>query len=214
VRCSIASLPIVTVVVSVLIVDNIRRPSTPPRGEENSLCYISPTNSFSVQTARKEAFTSLEASKTIKTKPSTSFKNLDVCPSSTLGFEPCRIKSHRRGFCPMAAKLSFACQQQSIIRRAATPFHAKGRRFCPAISFTSNQCSDSMAPSLGSRRLICFYCGRKSAIRQDGSVREWECGNCEAVNYLDEASGSSQFRQFNAYFVIEWRNHRSTCRYG
>ncbi|KFY93348.1 hypothetical protein V500_03755 [Pseudogymnoascus sp. VKM F-4518 (FW-2643)] len=42
-----------------------------------------------------------------------------------------------------------------------------------------------MASSLG-RPLVCFYCNRKSTRRQDGSVRQWECANCEAVNYLDE----------------------------
>ncbi|KFY61299.1 hypothetical protein V497_03036 [Pseudogymnoascus sp. VKM F-4516 (FW-969)] len=42
-----------------------------------------------------------------------------------------------------------------------------------------------MASSLG-RPLVCFYCNRKSKRRQDGSIRQWECANCEAVNYLDE----------------------------
>ncbi|KAI9733252.1 MAG: hypothetical protein M1834_003336 [Cirrosporium novae-zelandiae] len=36
------------------------------------------------------------------------------------------------------------------------------------------------------RHLVCFYCGRRSAKKQDGKVRKWECENCEAVNYLDE----------------------------
>ncbi|KFY21882.1 hypothetical protein V493_07032 [Pseudogymnoascus sp. VKM F-4281 (FW-2241)] len=42
-----------------------------------------------------------------------------------------------------------------------------------------------MASSLG-RPLVCFYCNRKSTRRQDGSIRQWECASCEAVNYLDE----------------------------
>lgn len=36
------------------------------------------------------------------------------------------------------------------------------------------------------RKLVCFYCGCRSAKVQDGSVRQWECTQCEAVNHLDE----------------------------
>ncbi|KAI9882068.1 MAG: hypothetical protein M1823_006189 [Watsoniomyces obsoletus] len=36
------------------------------------------------------------------------------------------------------------------------------------------------------RYLICFYCGQKSSKRQDGTVRQWQCGQCEATNHLDE----------------------------
>jgi hypothetical protein len=43
-----------------------------------------------------------------------------------------------------------------------------------------------MAFLLGRKNLICFYCGSKSKYVQDGSVREWECVKCDAVNYLDE----------------------------
>lgn len=34
--------------------------------------------------------------------------------------------------------------------------------------------------------LTCFYCGRKTSTRNDGSVRRFECPSCEATNYLDE----------------------------
>lgn len=118
------------------------------------------------------------------------------------------------GFCLMASKMSFACQHEFIVKRGSPPCHAKGWRNATAISFTPNQCSDSMAPPLGSSRLICFYCGRKSPLRQDGSVREWECRNCEAVNYLDEVNEPLQLRRFYTYIMIEWRNYGSTCRYG
>ncbi|GIC88411.1 uncharacterized protein Aud_004806 [Aspergillus udagawae] len=36
-----------------------------------------------------------------------------------------------------------------------------------------------------SKRLSCFYCGRRSA-QADKNVRKWRCKHCEAVNYLDE----------------------------
>ncbi|TLD23804.1 hypothetical protein PspLS_06517 [Pyricularia sp. CBS 133598] len=34
--------------------------------------------------------------------------------------------------------------------------------------------------------LTCFYCGRKTSTRNDGSVSRFECPSCEATNYLDE----------------------------
>ncbi|KAL4975722.1 Ima1 N-terminal domain-containing protein [Aspergillus desertorum] len=42
-----------------------------------------------------------------------------------------------------------------------------------------------MAP-LFSKRLSCFYCGRRSAQSEKGPLRKWQCKHCEAVNYLDE----------------------------
>ena len=42
-----------------------------------------------------------------------------------------------------------------------------------------------MAP-LFSKRLSCFYCGRRSAQSDRGPVRKWRCNHCEAINYLDE----------------------------
>ncbi|KAI9829068.1 MAG: hypothetical protein M1832_000091 [Thelocarpon impressellum] len=36
------------------------------------------------------------------------------------------------------------------------------------------------------RRPVCFYCGRRSASRLYGDVRQWRCETCEAVNHLDE----------------------------
>ncbi|KAK6838183.1 hypothetical protein RU639_000871 [Aspergillus parasiticus] len=42
-----------------------------------------------------------------------------------------------------------------------------------------------MAP-LFAKRLTCFYCGRRSAQTEKGSIRKWRCNACEAINYLDE----------------------------
>ncbi|KUI63272.1 Integral inner nuclear membrane protein ima1 [Cytospora mali] len=33
--------------------------------------------------------------------------------------------------------------------------------------------------------LTCFYCNRKSSTRYDGHMRQFECNNCQASNYLD-----------------------------
>jgi hypothetical protein len=40
-------------------------------------------------------------------------------------------------------------------------------------------------PQLFRRHLVCFYCGGKSAQTQDGTVLQFRCKNCDAVNYLD-----------------------------
>ncbi|KAL8386282.1 hypothetical protein RB599_007917 [Gaeumannomyces hyphopodioides] len=37
-----------------------------------------------------------------------------------------------------------------------------------------------------SRYLTCFYCGRKTSTRNDGSIRHFDCPDCDATNYLDE----------------------------
>jgi Ima1 N-terminal domain len=44
-----------------------------------------------------------------------------------------------------------------------------------------------MAPLLR-KKLVCFYCSQASSRRQDGTVREWLCKKCDAVNYLDQVS--------------------------
>lgn len=44
-----------------------------------------------------------------------------------------------------------------------------------------------MAPFF-QKRLCCFYCGRRSTQPQKGPIRQWECKECDAVNYLDEVS--------------------------
>ncbi|KAI9767518.1 MAG: hypothetical protein M1839_004478 [Geoglossum umbratile] len=36
------------------------------------------------------------------------------------------------------------------------------------------------------KTLVCFYCGSRSKQKQDGTVRQWLCKTCDAVNYLDE----------------------------
>ncbi|KAJ5162931.1 Protein of unknown function DUF2349 [Penicillium coprophilum] len=40
--------------------------------------------------------------------------------------------------------------------------------------------------SLFSKRLICFYCGKRSARSHRGPVRNFHCEHCEADNYFDE----------------------------
>jgi len=34
--------------------------------------------------------------------------------------------------------------------------------------------------------LVCFYCNKKSNIKYDGTISQWDCKICEATNYLDE----------------------------
>ncbi|KAM3074740.1 hypothetical protein ACMFMG_008160 [Clarireedia jacksonii] len=34
--------------------------------------------------------------------------------------------------------------------------------------------------------LVCFYCNKKSNIKYDGAISQWDCKICDATNYLDE----------------------------
>ncbi|PHH79746.1 hypothetical protein CDD83_3830 [Cordyceps sp. RAO-2017] len=43
-----------------------------------------------------------------------------------------------------------------------------------------------MARFRGTRYLTCFYCGKRSGLKYDGSTRQFLCLYCEATNYLDE----------------------------
>jgi hypothetical protein len=43
-----------------------------------------------------------------------------------------------------------------------------------------------MAPSTRQNYLVCFYCNKKSCIKYDGLITQWECLLCESMNYLDE----------------------------
>ncbi|KAL8647462.1 MAG: hypothetical protein Q9210_005545 [Variospora velana] len=36
------------------------------------------------------------------------------------------------------------------------------------------------------RKLICFYCNRRSAQNRKHGIRQWQCEKCDAVNHLDE----------------------------
>ena len=43
-----------------------------------------------------------------------------------------------------------------------------------------------MAAFLFQKKLVCFYCGCKSAQTRTPNVRRFQCTHCEAENYLDE----------------------------
>lgn len=36
------------------------------------------------------------------------------------------------------------------------------------------------------RKLVCFYCNRRSAQDRKHGIRQWQCERCDAVNHLDE----------------------------
>lgn len=42
--------------------------------------------------------------------------------------------------------------------------------------------------ALFSKRLTCFYCGRRASHPVRGQVRKFHCEHCEADNYLDQVS--------------------------
>ncbi|KAL8697572.1 MAG: hypothetical protein Q9201_007059 [Fulgogasparrea decipioides] len=41
-------------------------------------------------------------------------------------------------------------------------------------------------PQLLRRKLDCFYCNRRSAQDRKAGIRQWQCEQCDAINYLDE----------------------------
>ncbi|KAM0330955.1 hypothetical protein ACHAQA_003912 [Verticillium albo-atrum] len=43
-----------------------------------------------------------------------------------------------------------------------------------------------MASMRSRGNLVCFYCGKRSSIKFDGSIRDFFCIKCDAANYLDE----------------------------
>ena len=45
-----------------------------------------------------------------------------------------------------------------------------------------------MASSFGRKSLLCFYCNKRSSVKYDGIITQWECGRCDAMNYLDAVS--------------------------
>lgn len=40
----------------------------------------------------------------------------------------------------------------------------------------------------GTKYLTCFYCGKRSNTKFDGSTHDFLCLFCDATNYLDEVS--------------------------
>jgi hypothetical protein len=38
------------------------------------------------------------------------------------------------------------------------------------------------------QRLVCFYCGTRSADAYERGVRKWTCAHCDADNHLDEVN--------------------------
>ncbi|EKG21298.1 hypothetical protein MPH_01290 [Macrophomina phaseolina MS6] len=51
-------------------------------------------------------------------------------------------------------------------------------------------------PMLLRRNLTCFYCGAKSELKKSPSIRQFDCKECEATNYLDEVGLAVHFRVF------------------
>lgn len=41
-------------------------------------------------------------------------------------------------------------------------------------------------PTFGRKYLVCFYCNKKSGIKYDGLIAQWECARCGSMNFLDE----------------------------
>jgi len=76
---------------------------------------------------------------------------------------------------------NLSCQGGRIVA-TATPLIQENY----SLFFNNSVCHGPMAPSFRRKVLVCFYCNKKSGIKYDGLIKQWECGNCESMNYLDE----------------------------
>lgn len=99
------------------------------------------------------------------------------------------------------------------------PVQPPGLFSCPFLSpltqhHPSAQFDYDMA--LFSKRLTCFYCGRRSSHLARGPVRKFHCEHCEADNYLDQVRCCDERLNFGistdnrSGVFSEWRNYRST----
>jgi len=43
--------------------------------------------------------------------------------------------------------------------------------------------------------LTCFYCGKRSAVKFDGTIRDFVCLHCDATNYLDKVRKGSHAQE-------------------
>ena len=59
-----------------------------------------------------------------------------------------------------------------------------------SLLFSKTKNHGPMAPSLRRKNLVCFYCNKRSDIKYDGFLTQWECANCDSVNFLDEVRPS------------------------
>lgn len=48
-----------------------------------------------------------------------------------------------------------------------------------------------MAPRFRMNTLVCFYCNKKSGIKYDGLITQWDCDTCGSENFLDEVRPAS-----------------------
>lgn len=78
----------------------------------------------------------------------------------------------------------------------------------------------TMAPQTRklNKPLTCFYCNRKSTTKYDGSMRRFECNNCNATNHLDTVSNRGSYMMVLMAFQCrlthhnpERRHHRCSC---
>ena len=59
-----------------------------------------------------------------------------------------------------------------------------------SFSFVRTQGHGLMATTVGRNYLVCFYCNKRSGIKNDGLITQWECAKCDSMNYLDEVLSS------------------------
>lgn len=72
-------------------------------------------------------------------------------------------------------------------------------------------------PAVSQKKLVCFYCNKRSNIRYDGLITQWVCTRCESTNFLDEVSPWPLDTITPDYSTsdisLDWWYHRSSSRY-
>jgi hypothetical protein len=58
-----------------------------------------------------------------------------------------------------------------------------------------------MATTVGRNYLVCFYCNKRSDIKNDGLITQWECTKCDSMNFLDEVLSSQAGVRHNTNFL-------------
>jgi len=94
-----------------------------------------------------------------------------------------KISSRLRGIAP-PFKGASAMHGGRIVARVTV--HQEPQPSFVAINTTGFQNHGAMASFRGKKKMLCFYCNKRSGIVYDGRITQWECANCDAMNYLDQ----------------------------
>ena len=108
-----------------------------------------------------------------------------------------KISNRLRGIAP-PVKGASATLGGRIVARITV--HSEPPSSFFGINTTGFQSHGAMASFRGKKKLICFYCNKRSGIVYDGLITQWECANCDAMNYLDQVFTSQVLDDHDANY--------------